>query len=65
MHNVLMDAGVPNADQINQGLFGAIGQILALLYQAFSPLFALIGFLVVIFWLVRRTVKGNANSRGR
>lgn len=67
MLNILMGIAPdsPSADEINQGLFGVLGQIMALLYQAFSPLFALIGFLVVLFWIFRRTVRGSANGRGR
>ena len=67
MLNILMETApaIPNAEDINQGLFGVLGQIGYLVYMAFSPLFALIGFLVVLFWVIRRTVRGSAGGRGR
>jgi hypothetical protein len=52
-----------NAEEFNNSVMELITALFGWLYTATSPFFAVIGFFLVIYVLVKRTINGSMRSR--
>lgn len=63
MISLMVRATTTNADEFNNSVMDLITALFGWLYTATSPFFAVIGFFVVIYVLIKRFINGSLRSR--